>query len=80
MATKPTAPTGDYALRNILYAQDGVKDVMTDSEMLQGKNNTGEPETPLGSMPNASKENFLFNYFNQHISYLTKMVEYLDSK
>lgn len=80
MATKPTPPSGDYALRNVIYAQDGRKDVMSDLEMIQGRNNTGEPETLLGSMTNAHKDNFLFNYFNQHIVYLTRMVEYLDSK
>lgn len=80
MATKPTPPSGDYALRNVIYAQDGRKDVMSDLEMAQGRNNTGEPETLLGSMTNAHKDNFILNYFNQHIKYLTEMVQYLDSK
>lgn len=77
MATKPTAPIGDYALKSTIYAQDGIIEVMTDSEYTQGRNNTGEIETPLGSVPNTHKDNYLFNYFNKHIVYLTEMVEYL---
>jgi hypothetical protein len=80
MATKPTAPTGDYALKSTIYAQDGVIEAMTDSEFIQGRNNTGEIETPLGSVPNAHKDNYLFNYLNKHIVYLTRMVEYLTEK
>jgi hypothetical protein len=53
---------------------------MTDSEFIQGRNNTGEIETPLGSVPNAHKDNYLFNYLNKHIVYLTRMVEYLTEK
>lgn len=80
MATKPTPPSGDYRLRDVLYAQDGRKDVMSDLEIAQGRNNVGEPETLLGSMTNAHKDNFLFNYFNTHIKYLTDMVNYLSEK
>lgn len=80
MADKPTPPSGQFALRDVVYAQDGHIDIMSDLEMAQGRNNTGEPETLLGSMTNAHKDNFILNYLNQHIVYLTKMVEYLDSK
>lgn len=80
MATKPTAPSGDFALKDIAYAEDGLYTPMTNNEMIQGRNNTGEIETPLGSMPDAQKENYLFRYLTEHIIYLTKMVEYLDSK
>lgn len=77
MAEKPVAPSGDFILRDLTYAQDGIYDVISDIEFVQGRNNTGEPETPLGSIPNALKDNFLFAYFNQHIVYLEKMVDYL---
>lgn len=80
MVAKPTKPTGDYALKTTIYAQDGIIDVMTDTEIAQGRNNTGEVETALGSVPNSHKENYWFNYLNKHIVYLEKMVEYLDSK
>lgn len=80
MAEKPIAPTGDYELKEIIYSESGYKEVMTDSEFKQGRNNVGEQETPLGSIPNANKENFLFNYLNQHIYYVEKMVEYLDER
>lgn len=77
MADKPVAPSGDFILRDVTYAQDGLYEVMSDIEIVQGRNNTGEPETPLGSVPNAQKENFWFAYLNQHIVYVEKMVEYL---
>lgn len=80
MATKPTAPNGEFILRDVIYAEDGIYETMTDSEFVQGRNNTGEVETPLGSVPNAHKDNWLFNYFNKHIVYLTQMVEYLESE
>lgn len=73
----PSKPTGDFALRTQIYAEDGIYSKMTDSEMLNGRNNTGEVETPLGSMPNALKENWLFSYFNQHIVYLEDAVDYI---
>lgn len=77
MATKPTPPSGDFALRDVIYAEDGIYEVMTNNEIVQGRNNTGEVETPLGSVPNAHKENFWFNYLNKHIVYVEQMVEYL---
>lgn len=80
MATKPIAPSGDFALKNIVYAEDGLYVPMTDNEMTQGRNNTGESETALGSMPDAQKDNYLFRYMTEHINYLTKMVQYLESE
>ena len=80
MATKPIAPSGDFALKDIVYARDGQYTPMTDNEMIQGRNNTGESETPLGSMPDAQKDNYLFRYMTEHINYLTKMVQYLESE
>lgn len=80
MADKPTPPTGDYELREVIYAQDGIIDVMTDNEIAQGRNMTGEIETPLGSVPNAHKDNFWYNYLNQHIVYIEKMLDYLVEK
>lgn len=80
MTTKPTAPDGEFILRDVIYAEDGIYETMTDSEFVQGRNNTGEVETPLGSVPNAHKDNWLFNYFNKHIVYLTQMVEYLETQ
>lgn len=77
MAERPTPPDGDFILRSTIYAEDGIYEVMSDSEMVQGRNNTGEVETPLGSVPNAHTENWLFNYFNKHIIYVEQMVEYL---
>lgn len=77
---KPVAPSGDFELRETIYGEDAVYRKMTDSEMIQGRNNTGEVETPLGSVPNALTDNWLFSYFNQHIVYLTKMVEYLETQ
>jgi hypothetical protein len=80
MADRPTAPDGEFILKDVIYAEDGIYESMTDSEFVQGRNNTGEVETPLGSVPNAHKDNWLFNYFNKHIVYLTQMVEYLESE
>lgn len=75
--TKPTAPTGDFQLKDIIYGQDGLYTVMTDSEFKLGKNNVGEVETPLGSTPDAQKENYLFQYLTTQILYLSQMVDYL---
>lgn len=80
MADKPIAPDGDFTLRDVIYSEDGIYETMSYSEFVQGRNNTGEVETPLGSVPNAHKDNWLFNYLNKHIVYLTQMVEYLESK
>lgn len=80
MANKPTAPDGDFILRDVIYSEDGIYEVMSNSEFVQGRNNTGEVETPLGSVPNAHKDNWLFNYFNKHIVYLTQMVQYLEEQ
>lgn len=80
MAEKPSKPTGDFVLRDFSYSVDGIYDKMTDTEFKQGRNNTGEVETPLGSVPNAHKDNYIFRYLTTQINYLTKMVEYLDEK
>ena len=73
----PSKPTGDFALRAEVYAEDGIYDIMTTNELTQGRNNTGEVETPLGSMPDAVKDNWLFSYFNRHIVYLEGAVDYI---
>lgn len=80
MAEKPSKPTGDFAFKEVAYAGDGTYKAMSTSEFSQGRNNTGEPETPLGSIPNAQKDNYLYRYITEQIIYLTKMVEYLDGK
>jgi hypothetical protein len=80
MATKPSKPSGDFELRDINYSEDGIYEKMTDNEFRQGRNNTGEVETPLGSVPNSHKDNYLFQYFSAHISYLEQMVDYLSEK
>ena len=80
MAEKPTKPTGDFAYKDYNYCSNGSYEAMTESEFKQGRNNTGEVETPLGSVPNSYKENYMFRYLTTHIDYLMKMVEYLDSK
>lgn len=74
---KPIAPTGDFTLRSVPYSNDSIYETMTDGEFIQGRNNTGEVETPLGSVPNSHKDNWLFQYLNLHIIYLTQMVDYL---
>ena len=51
----PEKPTGDYALRKYIYAINSDVDVMTDEEMRQGRNMTGETETLLSSIPNTHK-------------------------
>lgn len=80
MAEKPLAPDGDFALREVIYAEDGIWETMTDNEIVQGRNNTGEVETPLGSVPNAHKENWWFNYLNKHIIYIEQMLDYVLEK
>lgn len=80
MAEKPSKPTGDFALRDFAYSIDGIYEKMTDTEFKQGRNNTGEVETPLGSVSNAHKDNYIFCYLTTQINYLNKMVEYLDKK
>lgn len=80
MATKPSKPSGDFTLRDVNYSEDGIYEKMTDAEFRQGRNNTGEVETPLGSVPNSHKDNYLFLYFSKHISYLEQMVDYLATK
>ena len=80
MANRPTAPTGDFTLIEDAYGIKGTYEKMSENEMLYGRNNTGESETPLGSFPDAQKDNYLFQYMTQHIIYLTRMVEYLENK
>ena len=80
MAEKPTKPTGDFAYKDYNYCSNGLYEAMTESEFKQGRNNTGEVETSLGSLPDARKDNYIFRYLTAQINYLTKMVEYLDQK
>lgn len=77
---KPTIPSGEFELKTIIYSQDGIVSQMSDEEYRQGYNMTGEIETPLGSVPNAEKDNWLNSYFNRHINYLVDCTEYLDDK
>jgi len=77
MAVKPNKPSGDFELREINYAEDGIYEFMTDNEFAQGRNNTGEIETPLGSIPNSHKENYIFQYLTAHIAYLEQMMDYI---
>ncbi len=80
MAVKPIKPSGDFELRVVNYAEDGIYEFMTDNEFRQGRNNTGEVETPLGSVPNVHKDNYLLQYLTVHISYLEQMVDYILEK
>lgn len=77
---KPEQLNNDFKLRTETYARDGIYTEMTSSEMLHGKNNTGEVETPLGSIPDTHTENWVIGYLNQHIMYLYQLVAYLASK
>lgn len=77
---KPAIPSGEFELKTIIYSQDGTYDQMSDEEYRQGYNMTGEIETPLGSVPNAQKDNWLNSYFSRHINYLVDCTEYLDEK
>lgn len=77
MTIKPDKPSGDFELRTFNYAEDGIYEKMTDNEFKQGKNNTGEVETPLGSVPNSHKENYIFQYLTVHISYIEQMLDYI---
>lgn len=80
MADKPSKPEGQFELRNEAYAHDSLFLTMSDSEFAQGRNNTGEVETPLGSVPNAQKDNWLFRYLNEHIIYIEQMLDYILEK
>lgn len=80
MATKPSKPSGDYTLKTVTYAQDGKIDPMSNLEFQQGRNNTGEAETLLGSMTNAHKDNYMFAYLTKHIDYIEKMLDYILEK
>lgn len=73
----PEKPSGDYALRDYIYAIDSNVDVMTDEEMRQGKNMTGETETLLGSAPNCHKDDYLLRYLCTQIKYLNEVVDYI---
>ena len=77
MATKPNKPSGDFGLRDFDYCSDGIYKKMTDNEFKQGRNNTGEVKTPLGSIPDTSKDNYIFRYITTHISYIEKMLDYI---
>lgn len=78
---RPTPPSGKYALKDTVYAvEDTNMSTISDLEFAQGRNMVGEPETLLGSVPNAHKENWMFSYLNEHIKYLTEMVEYLEEQ
>lgn len=76
----PKKPTGDYALRNYIYAINGNVSVMTDEEMRQGRNMTGETETLLSSIPNTHKEDYLLRYLCTQIKYLNEVVDYIIKK
>ena len=80
MTDKPSKPSGDWALKPVNYSEDGLYTIMTDNEFRQGRNMTGEIETPLGSVPNAHKDNWLFQYFTVHINYIEQMLDYLDKQ
>lgn len=80
MATKPNKPSGDFKLRNTSYAHDGLYLNMSDSEFIAGRNNTGEVETPLGSIPNAQKDNYILRYITEHIIYIEQMLDYILEK
>ena len=37
MTIKPTAPDGEFILRDVIYAEDGIYETMTDSEIILEK-------------------------------------------
>lgn len=73
----PEKPTGDYALRKYIYAINGNVNVMTDEEMRQGKNMTGETETLLSSIPNVHKDDYLLRYLCTQVKYLNEVTDYI---
>ena len=73
----PEKPTGDYALRKYIYAINSNVDVMTDEEMRQGKNMTGETETLLSSIPNIHKDDYLLRYLCTQVKYLNEDTDYI---
>ena len=73
----PEKPTGDYALRKYIYAINGDVDVMTDEEMRQGRNMTGETATLLSSIPNTHKEDYLLRYLCTQVQYLNEVIDYI---
>ena len=73
----PEKPTGDYALRKYIYAINSDVDVMTDEEMRQGRNMTGETETLLSSIPNIHKEDYLLRYLCTQVQYLNEVIDYI---
>lgn len=75
--TLPEKPTGDYAIRDYIYAINGNVNVMTDEEMRQGRNMTGETETLLSSIPNIHKEDYLLRYLCTQVHYLNEVIDYI---
>ena len=73
----PEKPSGDFALRKYIYALNSDVDVMTDDEMRQGRNMTGETETLLSSMPNIHKDDYLLRYLCTHVQYLNEAIDYI---
>lgn len=73
----PEKPTGDYALRKYIYAINSNVNVMTDEEMRQGRNMTGETETLLSSIPNVHKEDYLLRYLCTQVQYLNEVIDYI---
>lgn len=76
----PEKPSGDYALRDYIYGINSEVSVMTDEEMRQGRNMTGETETLLSSMPNIHKEDYLLRYLCTHVQYLNEVIDYIIAK
>lgn len=77
---KPIKPSGDFELRDLPYAGNGLYLNMSESEFASGRNNTGEVETPLGSVPNAQKDNYILRYITEHIIYIEQMLDYILEK
>nr|DAH32605.1 MAG TPA: hypothetical protein [Caudoviricetes sp.] len=73
----PEKPTGDYALRKYIYAINSNVNVMTDEEMRQGRNMTGETETLLSSIPNVHKDDYLLRYLCTQVQYLNEVIDYI---
>lgn len=80
MATKPSPLPDEYKIRSIAYGENSEMSKIEDIEMLRGRNNVGEEETPLGSVTNAHKDNYLFCYITKNLIYLSQMVEYLEAE
>lgn len=80
MATKPEKLPDEYKIRNVAYGENSEINYIDDNEMIRGRNNVGEEETPLGSVTNAHKDNYLFCYITKNLIYLSQMIEYLEAE